>query len=411
MERTPQVQPMILINISIHQTSPGLIVPHLHQSRSNEKGRFPISIFSPGVFGFYLSSVGTDELSDKSRLNTERTKSTGITERRRSSPPKLDVDPFHLRGIAMNTKHHHQQIFRTTCLLLLILLLPGGGIVNGQIVGDGYNNSLIYKIQSQKNTVYLLGSIHVLAEEYYPLTRSFSYAYYNSQKIIFEIDPEILFSPGSFAKYEKRYTFQNGKTLETVLSPKTYSLVKQALKAMGADVQKVKQYKPWVLYLTLSGRFDSSVDFRPELGIENHFYRMAKDAGKPTGGLETLQDQIDVFNTLPLHIQDALLQESLAITNSQEREKAFLHMVKAWHQGSLQGLEQLVETVKKFPLFYNNLLVQRNRHWVPQIESFLQEDKNVLVIVGAAHLPGEDGLLALLAEKGYRIERISYAMP
>lgn len=308
----------------------------------------------------------------------------------------------------MNTQLRKQ---RTGCLLLLILLLMGTGTVQGQVVGDGYNNSLIYKIQSDTNTVYILGSIHVLAEEYYPLTRSFSYAYYNSQKVIFEIDPEILFSPDSLTKYEKQYTFQNGKTLETVLSPKTYTLVKQKLNAIGADIQEVKKYKPWVLYLTLSGRFDSSVDFRPELGIENYFYRMAKDSGKPTGGLESMQDQLDVFDTLPLPIQDALLQESLAITGSKEREKAFLHMVKSWHQGNLDGLEQLVETFKTYPLFYKKLLVQRNLNWIPQIEKFLKEDKNVLVIVGAAHLAGKDGLISLLTDKGYQLERVSYAMP
>jgi uncharacterized protein len=315
------------------------------------------------------------------------------------------------RAIGMDATHHQQRKPRTSYLLFLFFFLVATGTVHGQVVGDGYNNSLIYKIQSDTNTVYIMGSIHVLAEEYYPLTRSFSYAYYNSQKVIFEIDPEILFSPDSWTTYKKQYTFQNGKTLQTVLSPKTYALVKQKIEAMGGDIQEVKQYKPWVLYLTLSGRFDSSKDFRPELGIENHFYRMAKDAGKPTGGLETIQDQLNVFDTLPLNIQDALLQESLAITGSKEREKAFLHMVKAWHQGSLDGLEQLVETFKTYPLFYKKLLVQRNLNWVSQIESFLQEDKNILVIVGAAHLAGKDGLITLLTEKGYQIERVSYAMP
>ena len=86
-------------------------------------------------------------------------------------------------------------------------------------------------------------------------------------------------------------------------------------------------------------------------------------------------------------------------------------MVKSWHQGNLEGLEELVETMKTYPLFYEKLLVQRNKNWVPQIENFLTEEKNVLVIFGAAHLPGEDGLLTLLAEKGYELERVSYVMP
>lgn len=295
--------------------------------------------------------------------------------------------------------------------LFFILLLVAPGNVQGQVVGNGYNNSLIYKIQSDTNTVYLLGSIHVLAEEYYPLTRAFSYAYYNSQKVVFEIDPEILFSPEASKKNEKYYTFQNGKTLQTVLSPSTYRLLKKRLKTLGIDIKDVQKFKPWVIYLTMSGRVDSSIDFRPDLGIENHFYRMAKDAGKPTGGLESMQDQLDVFDTLPMNVQEALLKESLALTNSKKREKAFLHMVKSWHQGNLDGLEELVESFKRYPLYYKNLLVQRNHNWVPQIEEFLTEEKNVLVIVGAAHLPGEDGLLHLLTEKGYELERVSYARP
>jgi uncharacterized protein YbaP (TraB family) len=86
-------------------------------------------------------------------------------------------------------------------------------------------------------------------------------------------------------------------------------------------------------------------------------------------------------------------------------------MVKSWHQGSLEGLEELVDSMKTYPLFYEKLLVQRNNNWVPQIEKFLTEDKNVLVIVGAAHLAGEDGLLALLKAKGYELVRVSYVMP
>jgi len=310
------------------------------------------------------------------------------------------------------TRHHYSRPTHTLSMLLsLLLFLVLPGIAHSQVVGNGYNNSLIYKIQSDTNTVYILGSIHVLAEEYYPLTRAFSYAYYDSQKVVFEIDPEILFSPAAAKKSQKYYMLPNGQTLKTVLSPRTYQLVKKKLEPLGIDMEQVQKLKPWVVYLTMSGKFDSSIEFRPDLGIENYFYRKAKDAGKPTGGLETIEDQLRVFDTLPMNVQEAMLKESLAMTDSKKREQAFLHMVKSWHQGSLEGLEEMVETMKTYPLFYNKLLVQRNNNWVPQIEKFLTEEKNVLVIVGAAHLPGEDGLLNLLTEKGYELERVSYARP
>ncbi len=310
------------------------------------------------------------------------------------------------------TRHQYSRRAQTISMLLaLILFLVLPGIAHSQVVGKGYNNSLIYKIQSDTNTVYLLGSIHVLAEEYYPLTRAFSYAYYNSQKVVFEIDPDILFSTKAAKKREKYYTFQNGKTLKSVLSPQTYKLLKKKLAPLGVDMAEVNKLKPWVVNLGMSGKFDSSIEFRPDLGIENYFYRKAKDAGKPTGGLETVRDQLEIFDTLPMKVQEAMLKESLTITYSKKQEKAFLHMVKSWHQGNLAGLEELVETMKTYPLFYKNLLVKRNNNWVPQIEEFLTEEQNVLVIVGAAHLVGEDGLLTLLKGKGYDLERVSYARP
>lgn len=311
----------------------------------------------------------------------------------------------------MTNHHHSAQAHWMGRLLIFILILVLPGIAQSQMVGNGYNNSLIYKIQSDTNTVYILGSIHVLAEEYYPLTRSFSYAYYNSQKVIFEIDPEILFSPDTAKKNEKYYMLPKGQTLKSTLAPSTYQLLKKKLQPLGLDMAQVNKLKPWVVYLNMSGKFDSSIEFRPDLGIENYFYQRAKDAGKPTGGLETVQDQIAVFDTLPMKVQEAMLKETLAITDSKKREQAFLHMVKSWHQGNLEGLEELVETMKTYPLFYEKLLVERNQNWVPQIEKFLTEDKNVLVIVGAAHLAGEDGLLTLLKRKGYELERVSYAMP
>jgi len=311
----------------------------------------------------------------------------------------------------MTNHHHSAQAHWMGRLLIFILVLVLPGIAQSQMVGNGYNNSLIYKIQSDTNTVYILGSIHVLAEEYYPLTRSFSYAYYNSQKVIFEIDPEILFSPDTAKKNEKYYMLPKGQTLKSTLAPSTYQLLKKKLQPLGLDMAQVNKLKPWVVYLNMSGKFDSSIEFRPDLGIENYFYQRAKDAGKPTGGLETVQDQIAVFDTLPMKVQEAMLKETLAITDSKKREQAFLHMVKSWHQGNLEGLEELVETMKTYPLFYEKLLVERNQNWVPQIEKFLTEDKNVLVIVGAAHLAGEDGLLTLLKRKGYELERVSYAMP
>ena len=290
---------------------------------------------------------------------------------------------------------------------VLVILLPAYALT--QVVGNGYNNSLIYKIQSDTNTVYILGSLHALAEEYYPLTRSFTYSYYNSQKVIFEIDPEILFSSKPDPKIEKLSLFSNGMTLQKALTPKTYGLLTKKLREMGINPKDVEKYKPWKMYMLVGSTLDSAKDFRPDLGIERFFYQKAKDAGKATGGLETLQDQLNIFNNLSFQEHEALLLE--ALQGGKTQEKRFVQMVKSWHQGNLNGMEEFVETFKAYPKFYQAILVTRNHKWVPQIEEFLKDTKNYFVIVGVAHLAGEDGLIKLLSDKGYTLERVSFAMP
>jgi len=308
------------------------------------------------------------------------------------------------------TKHHrsHQAHWIGRLLIfLLVLLLPEIG--HSQVVGNGYNNSMIYKIRGETNTVYILGSLHALAEEYYPLTRAFSYAYYNSQKLVFEIAPEILFSKTNQLARDKYSTFQNGMTLRKALSPKTYRRLEKHLLQMGINIEDIQNYKPWKAYLIASGGLDSAKDFRPDLGIEMYFYQRAKDAGKPIGGLETPKDQWDAFDNLTFKEQEALIIEVLK--DRTKLEKEFVQLVKSWHQGDLQGMAKHVETYKTFPKYYHGILVRRNHNWIPKIEKFLKDTKNYFVIVGVAHLAGEDGLLALLKEKGYELERVSYVMP
>ncbi len=296
--------------------------------------------------------------------------------------------------------------------MLLLIFMPPSAL--SQVVGKGYNNSLIYKIRSDTNTVYILGSLHALAEDFYPFTRAFSYAYYDSQHIIMEVDPKKLYSSKGRKYIEKISTFQNKMTLKKALTPKTYSLLKKHLKSMDLDIGLLKNFKPWKVYLTASGkRSEAAKDFSTMLGVENHFYQMAKDAGKTTGGLESMKEHFGVFNKLSYKDQDTLLRKALQkqIQDKNSGEEEFIHMTTSWHQGRLDELEKLVDRYKTNPIFYDTLLVKRNHKWIPKIEKFLKDSENYFIIVGVAHLPGEDGILNLLSQKGYTLERVSFARP
>ena len=83
-------------------------------------------------------------------------------------------------------------------------------------------------------------------------------------------------------------------------------------------------------------------------------------------------------------------------------------MTLAWRSGDLEALEELAGTPlrEQFPRVYQSLLVARNNAWMPQIESMAGSPEIELVLVGALHLAGEDGLLAQLARRGYLIRQM-----
>ena len=313
------------------------------------------------------------------------------------------------------TRHHHSlQTSMISMIIAIVLFLAFPGIGKSQVVGKGYNNSLIYKMQSDTNTVYIVGSIHQLAEDFYPLTRAFSYAYYDSQKIVMEVDPRIMASAKGKKYVNDVATFSNGMTLKKALTSKTYSLLKKNLKRLEIDIHDIQELKPWKIYLQGgTGDNKTAKGFRTHLGVESFFYQMANDSGKLTGGLETLREHYNVLDKLSLKDQDRILRKALtkSLKDPKSEEHHFNNMITSWHQGNLEGLELMVKQLQSNPVLYDALLVRRNHNWIPHIEEFLTDTKNYFVVVGVAHLPGNDGLLNLLAQKGYELERVSYAMP
>jgi hypothetical protein len=145
--------------------------------------------------------------------------------------------------------------------------------------------------------------------------------------------------------------------------------------------------------------------FDAEIGLDRHFFDQAKAQGKQIQGLETTEFQISRFDELTPEQQERLLAETL---NDIDTEMANLTtLVKAWKAGDAAAVEQIVlKDVRQDPLIYQRLLVDRNRNWMPRIEALFTRPKPAFVVVGAAHLVGPDGLVALLKAKGFRVEQM-----
>jgi uncharacterized protein len=264
--------------------------------------------------------------------------------------------------------------------------------------------SFLWKVHSGPRVLYLAGSIHALTADVYPLTPAFEQAFSSSDTLLEEINLEEagLMSLGPMLLSKAMY--QDGRTFDGVVSKETADLVAAQLKSMPMAAELVRPMKPWMVMLLLSAMQVQQAGLTPELGLDKYFFDKAKAGGKSVIGLETAESQIDRFDKMPEALQEQLLRSTLEELNVQNKELSTT--VAAWRRGDAATIERSVlGGFKKYPAAYQSLIVERNHNWMPQLEQCLARTTACMVVVGAGHLVGPDGLLALLQRKGYRVEQ------
>jgi uncharacterized protein YbaP (TraB family) len=195
------------------------------------------------------------------------------------------------------------------------------------------------------------------------------------------------------------------QSLDKLLSPATLALVKKATGDLGPAGQPLMRFKPWMLAIALQGLELQKAGYDPEIGLDKHFYDQAKSAGKSVQGLETADYQISVFDGMTMEQQDRMLAQTLK--ELQTELASVGKLADAWKNGDAPTVERIVQAeLKAEPQMYQRLLVDRNKAWLPKIEALFARPGHALVVVGAAHLVGADGVIAMLKAKGYTVEQM-----
>lgn len=263
---------------------------------------------------------------------------------------------------------------------------------------------ILWKVESTENTIYLLGSIHVLQEKNYPLAPTIYNAFNQCGTVMFEVDLDGLSSPMSQLQLLAKGFYASGESLKTVLSPERYQTVKSLLAERGHDIENFHRMKPWMAATAVTGLELKKLGFDPEYGVDRHIFAKAREADVEIVGLETVEYQLGLFENLPLELQEFFLLQSLQdLKNIESRIK---EMVEAWEQGQVKDLEVHLEGMREYPGLYQALVVSRNMKWLPQIEKTLHQREPAFIVVGTLHLLGEDGILAVLQKKGYHVEQM-----
>jgi len=259
----------------------------------------------------------------------------------------------------------------------------------------------VWSVERDGRTSWLVGSLHVLTKDAYPLPGSMDKAFEQAKTLMEETDVNELSSPDMIGIVATKGLFTNGQTLESVLPRDAYTQLAQRMTATGLPIEMVKMMRPWMVELTLSGLELQRAGFDPELGIDIHYRRKAAQNGMALNMLETAAEQIDYLAGLPLDVQVSQLQQTLTEGDAELREVR--EIAAAWRAGDTAAIERLLlKGMKESPAYYQSLVVDRNRRWIPRIESCLSTG-SCFIVVGAAHMVGSDGLIAMLKQKGYRI--------
>ena len=265
----------------------------------------------------------------------------------------------------------------------------------------------LWKVSGHGNSMYLLGSFHMLRPGDHPLARPAQAAFDTATEVVFELAPEEATSPTLALTMLQAAQRRGAGTLEQDLGPALWARLQAHARGGGLAPAQLSGFEPWFLGIMLSVTELQRHGFEPALGLDRRLMEAAARAGKRTGGLETAAEQIHALSGMELAVQVQMLEQTL--DQIETGPELLEGMYSAWRRGDAEQLWQQMgaDLQREHPQLYRRINVVRNEAWLPQIERRLREGQgDVLVVVGALHLLGEDGLAERLRAKGYRVERV-----
>lgn len=288
--------------------------------------------------------------------------------------------------------------------LVLIVVVAAAFVTASAETGTEPDKTFMWRVERGGTTVYLLGSIHAMKEDSYPLPSIIEQAFAESGVVVFEVDADEI--PAAAFQMLSAGTLEGGRTLESVVGPATWAEFSDRMRETGFDPQMCVSMKPWMAALTLTAFEMTSAGYLPSAGIDAYFSDRAKDAGKERMALETVDFQVGLFADLTAQQSLAFLTYTLldleTLVPELDRLSAY------WRDGDVAPIEEyLLDGLEEFPDLFAKLVTVRNRSWLASIEEMLAGDRDAMVVVGAMHLVGEEGLVQLLRDRGHTVEQVT----
>lgn len=272
--------------------------------------------------------------------------------------------------------------------------------------GKGADQGCVWRVRSKSGgQLFLCGTIHLLRESDYPLPPAYDLAYSASHELILELPPGAADGQDLANRMRQLGTFSDGQSLQAMLSERNWHRLSAWSSKRGLDPTVLDRFRPWFVSLLMVSTEYAALGAAPDRGVDQYFEDRAKQDGKPGKGLETVEQQLALFSEMTEQEAKEVLEQTLAEMESVEAE--YENMIRAWRIGDLEALQDLLfREAEAYPGLMESFLYQRNRAWVPALEQVIESGGRAMVLVGAGHLGGEQGIVNLLRLKGYDVQQV-----
>jgi uncharacterized protein YbaP (TraB family) len=285
-------------------------------------------------------------------------------------------------------------------MLAVLVVLFSAGVARA---AENLGTVFMWKVEKGAATVYLLGSIHALKADAYPLPAAIESAFESAEIAVFEVDVNEMNS----AAFEllAAGSLDGQQTLEEIVGAETWAELGEATRKAGLEPGMLQFMKPWMAALSVAALELTAAGYLPAYGLDTHLSERAAEAGKERQALETVDFQVSLFAGLMPEESLAFLRYTLADLETLVPllDEIYTH----WRVGDVGPVEELLgREYSDFPDLFEKFVTDRNHRWMDHLETLLAGERDALVVVGALHLVGDEGLVALLRERGYTVTQL-----
>lgn len=284
------------------------------------------------------------------------------------------------------------------------------------------DTSLLWRISGPGITApsYLFGTIHLIPEEDYFMPPKVVRAVNDAEEIVFEIDPRDMQDPTMMISLMGKINMRGDTSLRDLLTDAEYEVVEDHFSQMGLPFAFLQRMKPMFLSAMVGQDLDMSGGMGGGMpgmsGMKSYEFELtelAEQTGKEINGLETIDFQLGLFDSIPYRAQAQMLYQAVEQSNTSaedgETPDQLSEMVALYKRQAVAEMASTIgEESAEIARFEELLLTRRNENWAPTIREMAQRTEGgpVIFAVGAGHLGGQRGVVALLREMGLSVEPI-----